>query len=198
VLPFFGNQFGNFGAGIEHFRKLNRKTDQKFPVDIDDFEFPDENGKPYKSNGGKMVWCEELEKEIPEGWEMKFLSELSLLITKGTTPQKFYSIYSPELIPFIKIQSISKTNFVNPLKLEFIDLKTHNELKRSQILEDDILFSITGTLGEFAKVTSDITPANTNQNIAIIRINQDLISVNFIYWLFINGWHFNFLLENKQ
>lgn len=34
-----------------------------------DFEFPDENSKPYKSNGGKMVWCEELEKEIPEGWE---------------------------------------------------------------------------------------------------------------------------------
>ena len=35
-----------------------------------DFEFPDENGKPYKSNGGKMVWCAELEKEIPEGWQV--------------------------------------------------------------------------------------------------------------------------------
>ena len=34
-----------------------------------DFEFPDENGKPYKSNGGEMVWCEELEKEIPVGWK---------------------------------------------------------------------------------------------------------------------------------
>jgi type I restriction enzyme S subunit len=33
-----------------------------------DFEFPDKNGKPYKSNGGEMVYCEELEKEIPEGW----------------------------------------------------------------------------------------------------------------------------------
>ena len=35
-----------------------------------DFEFPDENGKSYKSNGGIMVWCEELEKEIPEGWQV--------------------------------------------------------------------------------------------------------------------------------
>jgi type I restriction enzyme S subunit len=34
-----------------------------------DFEFPAENGKSYKSNGGKMVWCAELEKEVPEGWE---------------------------------------------------------------------------------------------------------------------------------
>ncbi len=36
-----------------------------------DFEFPDENGKPYKSNGGEMVWNEELGKEIPKGWELK-------------------------------------------------------------------------------------------------------------------------------
>ena len=33
------------------------------------FEFPNEEGKPYKSSGGKMVWCEELKREIPEGWE---------------------------------------------------------------------------------------------------------------------------------
>jgi len=36
-----------------------------------DFEFPDQHGKPYKSNGGKMVWNEELGKEIPQGWGMK-------------------------------------------------------------------------------------------------------------------------------
>ena len=40
------------------------------------FEFPDENGKPYKSNGGKMVWCEELEKEIPVGWRLGTLENL--------------------------------------------------------------------------------------------------------------------------
>lgn len=34
-----------------------------------DFEFPDENGLPYKSNGGEMEFCEELDKEIPKGWE---------------------------------------------------------------------------------------------------------------------------------
>ncbi len=33
------------------------------------FDFPDENGNPYKSSGGKMVWNEELNREIPEGWE---------------------------------------------------------------------------------------------------------------------------------
>jgi len=41
-----------------------------------DFEFPDENGNPYKSSGGKMVFNEELDKEIPEGWEASILSSL--------------------------------------------------------------------------------------------------------------------------
>lgn len=44
-----------------------------------DFEFPNEEGKPYKSSGGKMVWNEELEKEIPEGWEVGKLETVSNL-----------------------------------------------------------------------------------------------------------------------
>lgn len=40
------------------------------------FDFPDENGKPYKSSGGKMVWNEELKREIPEGWEVIKLERL--------------------------------------------------------------------------------------------------------------------------
>lgn len=38
------------------------------------FEFPNEEGKPYKSSGGKMVWNEELQQEIPEGWEVNSIS----------------------------------------------------------------------------------------------------------------------------
>lgn len=41
-----------------------------------EFEFPDENRKPYKSNGGKMVWNEDLGKEIPKGWEIVELKEI--------------------------------------------------------------------------------------------------------------------------
>ena len=39
------------------------------------FDFPDENGRPYKSSGGKMVWNEELKREIPKGWEVKLLGD---------------------------------------------------------------------------------------------------------------------------
>lgn len=53
------------------------------------FEFPDENGKPYKSNGGEMVWCEELEQEIPEGWKYGCLSSYSLITAGGDKPKIF-------------------------------------------------------------------------------------------------------------
>lgn len=40
------------------------------------FDFPDENGNPYKSSGGKMVWNEELKREIPEGWEVRQIGRI--------------------------------------------------------------------------------------------------------------------------
>ena len=41
---------------------------------FEQFDFPDENGRPYKSSGGKMVWNDELKREIPEGWGVQPLS----------------------------------------------------------------------------------------------------------------------------
>jgi type I restriction enzyme S subunit len=44
------------------------------------FDFPNKNGKPYKASGGKMVWNEELKREIPEGWRAGTLSEISDIV----------------------------------------------------------------------------------------------------------------------
>lgn len=45
------------------------------------FDFPDENGKPYKSSGGKMVYNSTLKREIPEGWEMKKIGDYANIFT---------------------------------------------------------------------------------------------------------------------
>ena len=52
------------------------------------FDFPDENGKPYKSSGGKMVYNEELKREIPEDWEV---DEVQNLLAKERLPKKIPS-----------------------------------------------------------------------------------------------------------
>jgi len=74
--------------------KLNEQLNQKLEETAQalykhwfvDFEFPDENGKPYKSSGGKMVWCEELDNEIPEGWEAGNLSQISVCLDYKRKP----------------------------------------------------------------------------------------------------------------
>lgn len=63
------------------------------------FEFPNEEGKPYKSSGGKLVWNEELKREIPEGWSIKILDDIAEMITKSINPEEnqtyeYYSIPS--------------------------------------------------------------------------------------------------------
>ena len=50
------------------------------------FDFPDENGKPYKSSGGKMVLDEKLKREIPEGWSAATLKDIAN-ITMGQSPE---------------------------------------------------------------------------------------------------------------
>ena len=60
------------------------------------FDFPDENGKPYKSSGGKMVWNEELKRELPEGWEARKLGQIFNKILDGISPlQKGELPYTP-------------------------------------------------------------------------------------------------------
>ena len=49
------------------------------------FDFPDENGKPYKSSGGKMVWNEKLKCEIPASWETKLVDDIAEVFN-GATP----------------------------------------------------------------------------------------------------------------
>lgn len=49
------------------------------------FDFPDENGRPYKSSGGKMIWNEKLKREIPISWEIKLIDDIAE-IYNGATP----------------------------------------------------------------------------------------------------------------
>ena len=76
------------------------------------FDFPDENGMPYKSSGGKMVWNEKLKREIPEGWHCFHLNEIEPNIVTGKTPSTTDETNFGGDIPFITIDDIRKSRFV--------------------------------------------------------------------------------------
>ncbi|MCI9845049.1 restriction endonuclease subunit S [Flavobacterium pectinovorum] len=81
-------------AKIELNNKINSELEAMAKTLYDywfvQFDFPDGKGKPYKTFGGKMVWNEELKREIPEDWEVKKINEISTIKAGGDKP-KIYS-----------------------------------------------------------------------------------------------------------
>lgn len=107
--------------------------------------------------------------EFKGNWKIKNLREITSLITKGTTPKEFVE----SGITYIKTDCFIN-NKIELKRCSFIDESVHlKELKRSIINENDLLFTITGaTIGKCVAVDKCVLPANTNQNLAIIRLNK--------------------------
>lgn len=79
-----GKVLSDLDAKIELNNKINAELEAMAKTLYDywfvQFDFPDVHGKPYKSSGGKMVWNEELKREIPEGWTDTKIGNISELI----------------------------------------------------------------------------------------------------------------------
>ena len=84
-----------------------------------DFEFPNEEGLPYKSSAGKMIWNEELQKEIPEDWKSGKLGEIAE-IKRGSSPRPIQKFLSSKGFNWLKISDV--TNLQSPF---VIDIKEH-------------------------------------------------------------------------
>ncbi|HAP69258.1 MAG TPA: hypothetical protein DCR04_05950 [Flavobacteriales bacterium] len=111
---------------------------------------------------------------IAEAVEIRKLGDLCEVITKGTTPTSIGHAFQDEGINFVKVESLTENGTFIESKFAHISEEGNEALKRSQLKENDILFSIAGALGRTAIVTEDILPANTNQALAIIRLKDDV------------------------
>jgi type I restriction enzyme S subunit len=82
-------RIGNLLSSLDQKIALNRKINdnleamakQLYDYWFVQFDFPNKEGKPYKSSGGKMVWNEKLKREIPEGWEVKDIKSFMRIFT---------------------------------------------------------------------------------------------------------------------
>ena len=110
------------------------------------------------------------------------LGDIATLITKGTTPTTIGFSFVDTGVNFVKIESISENGEFLSDKFAHITDECDNKLKRSQLEENDILFSIAGAIGRTAIVPRSILPANTNQALAIIRIPQTAINLRFVLY----------------
>ena len=112
---------------------------------------------------------EEIIRDEEAVWEQRKLGDISSLITKGSTPKDKSGTGE---VNFIKVENINDFSG-DIVSMSKISLEEHQGyLKRSQLQEGDILFSIAGTLGRVTSVNKAILPANTNQALSIIRLKE--------------------------
>ncbi|MFI8390683.1 restriction endonuclease subunit S [Streptomyces sp. NPDC085540] len=115
-------------------------------------------------------------------WDVTTVGNVSLVVTKGTTPTSIGRAFTSSGIPFVKVESIQTDGFVDLRKTAFIDEETHASLSRSALQVDDILFTIAGTIGRVAQVTAAVTPGNTNQAVAVIRPDSRIVEPRFVLY----------------
>ena len=117
---------------------------------------------------------------LPAGWSECSLNDVSSVVTKGTTPTTSGASYTQYGIKFIRVENISKDGHIDESDLKFIDNKTHQLLKRSQLHAGDLLVSIAGAIGRSAIVKENNLPANINQAIGIVRLHNHEVIPEFV------------------
>lgn len=150
------------------------------------FNFPVENGKPYKSNGGKMVWNEELKREIPEGWEVATL--LNIAQYENGLPCQKYRPNGDDVLRVIKIREMNEGYSANT---EYV----RSDIPKKAIIENgDVLFSWSASLN-VKFWTGGIGALNQH----IFKVTSINFPKSFYYHQLINYLqHFKMMAENRK
>ena len=142
------------------------------------FDFPDQNGKPYKSSGGKMVYNPELKREIPEGWGVTKLNEVVDLISG-------YPFSSNDYVTSGKYKLYTIKNVQDGYTVDkvdnYLDFLPSNMSDECQLRRGDLIMSLTGNVGRVGMVCEDDVLLNQR----VLKLNPiNKTHKSFIYSFF--------------
>ena len=137
------------------------------------FDFPNEEGKPYRSSGGAMEWNEQLKREIPKGWNVGNLYDIADPIN-GLACQKYRPKENERALPVVKIKEMHE-GITGETELVSVNIP-----EKHKIFDGDILFSWSATLEVMYWFGGD---AGLNQHIfKVVPING--YSKEYVYHQF--------------
>lgn len=152
------------------------------------FEFPNEEGKPYKSSGGKMVWNEELKREIPEGWEVDTVKKCICHINTGLNPRDNFKLGNGH-IKYITVKNLTINGTIDFSGCDQIDEDARKIVhKRSDVSKGDILFASIAPLGRCVIVQENPKDWDINESVFCIRPNLNKVSTEFLYMFFMSEY----------
>ena len=124
------------------------------------FDFPNEEGKPYKSSGGKMVWNEKLKREIPKGWHASNVCSIADILSGGTPSKQEPTFWNNGTIPFFGPTDYGGSIF----QIETAENITAKGLSRCASSLFDVGTIIITARGSIGKMVIVGTPMAMNQS----------------------------------
>lgn len=147
------------------------------------FDYPDKNGKPYKTSGGKMVWNEVLKRKIPEGWEVVEMSSVIKQINTGLNPRDNFILGNGK-IKYITVKNLTEEGHIDFSNCDLVNSEAQKIIhERSQIQKGDILFASICPLGRCYLIQDSPEDWDINESVFSIRPNIDRITSEFLYTL---------------
>jgi type I restriction enzyme S subunit len=117
---------------------------------------------------------------LPPGWSWKTLTDLSTVVSKGTTPTSLGHTFASRGIPFLRAEDVLGGPVSPTCVTHHISPETHEALARSNLLPGDLLVTIAGTLGRVGYVPEDAPQLNCNQAVAFCRLDPHQADVRFV------------------
>ena len=159
--------------------KLNEQLNQKLEDTAQsiykewfvNFEFPDENGKPYKSNGGEMVYCDELDMDIPIDWSVDTLG--SYVNSNSSTFSKSDNF---EEIKYVDTSSITNNKIEHIQILEVNKDVIPSRAKRKVKHNSIIYSSVRPNLCHFGLIKNPPNNLIVSTGFIVIDTNKDLLA----------------------
>lgn len=146
------------------------------------FDFPDENGKPYKSSGGEMVYNDTLKREIPKGWEVKSLGEV-VDLKNGINYSA--SDYGDTQAKIVNVRDVSNCSiFIKSNELDILSLD-NKKLLPYQINEKNILVVRSGKPGA-TRLLGNVKDLTIYCGFIIAIVPKKEIMRNLIFWFLKN------------
>lgn len=142
------------------------------------FDFPDENGKPYKSSGGKMVYNEELKREIPEGWAVKEITNFCDIVDCLHSKKPNYK-YENEECFLLTLENLETGKPVNVSEKYYVSQDDYNEWSsRIEVKHNDFVITNAGRAGDVFRIPKDVKCA-IGRNLTAVRpveINSEYLN----------------------
>lgn len=141
------------------------------------FDFPNANGKPYKSSGGEMIFSSTLNHQIPKLFEVKSIESIEKQIITGKTPPTANKEYYNGSIPFITIDDIRQNTFIAKTASYLTKLGADTQ-KNKYLPANSICVSCIATVG-LVGLTTEISQTNQQINSIICNKEQNLYYLYF-------------------